>query len=323
MEVEAETCPSPHRDFSPPPPPGLEEVPSSTKLTSKRGNNLIFPSSPPVVEIKGKRPFTRSSVPKEVFKEQSLPETPMHKEKRKSIQNLVEKKSETPIQRKKGKGTKIPLERKDEVFVKDFEEPVKNKGEVVEQEKKHKGKGFEKVDETHKKIHLQREEEDDKNSVETVHVSTPPGNHTFKRLIRQLKESRKEVAKLKKESMSERVKMTEIMDGYIHTLDLARFVARRTQPLHRHLQNLYRKNKGFQAQNRKLKAEMNHFQDAVSQRNLQVLVEASIEDEKPTAKERKTTLKNPSSAKKKKSVESIEDTLSTKKSVRLSVKMTK
>jgi hypothetical protein len=54
-----------------------------------------------------------------------------------------------------------------------------------------------------------------------------------------------------------------------------------------------------------------------------VLVEAAIEDDKPTAKESTTTLKKPTIAKKKKSTESIEDTLSTRKSVRLSVKMTK
>jgi hypothetical protein len=48
---------------------------------------------------------------------------------------------------------------------------------------------------------------------------------------------------------------------------------------------------------------MKHFQDEVAQRNLQVLVEATIEDEKPTAKESTTTLKNPLSAKKKKSAE--------------------
>jgi hypothetical protein len=59
MEAEEEVCPSPHRDFSPPPPPGLEEVPSSTKLTSKRGKKLLFPFSPPAVEIKGKRPFIK------------------------------------------------------------------------------------------------------------------------------------------------------------------------------------------------------------------------------------------------------------------------
>jgi hypothetical protein len=111
----------------------------------------------------------------------------MHKEKGKIIQNLVEEKSETPIQRKKGKGTKTPLERKDEIFVKYFEEPVKKKGEVDEKEKKHKGKGFEKADETHKKILVQREEGDEKKPVETVHVSTSPGDETFKRLIRQLK----------------------------------------------------------------------------------------------------------------------------------------
>jgi hypothetical protein len=35
------------------------------------------------------------------------------------------------------------------------------------------------------------------------------------------------------------------MEGYNDILDLEKFVARRVQPLHRKLQNLYRKNKGF------------------------------------------------------------------------------
>jgi hypothetical protein len=54
-----------------------------------------------------------------------------------------------------------------------------------------------------------------------------------------------------------------------------------------------------------------------------VLVEATIEDDKPVAKESTTILKKPTNAKKKKSTELVEDTLSTKKSVRLSVKMKK
>jgi hypothetical protein len=89
--------------------------------------------------------------------------------------------------------------------------------------------------------------------------------------------------------------MKELMDGYKHTLDLARFAARKAQPLHRKLQNLYRQNRGFQSQNRKLKAELQHFQDEVAQRNLQVLVEASIEKETPAVKESTTPLKNPMS----------------------------
>jgi hypothetical protein len=40
--------------------------------------------------------------------------------------------------------------------------------------------------------------------------------------------------------MSNRVKMKELMDGYNHTLDLARFGTRKSQPLHRQLKNLYR-----------------------------------------------------------------------------------
>jgi hypothetical protein len=54
-----------------------------------------------------------------------------------------------------------------------------------------------------------------------------------------------------------------------------------------------------------------------------VLVEAAIEDDKAVAKESTTILKKPTSAKKKKSIELVGDTLSTRKSVRLSAKMTK
>ena len=54
-----------------------------------------------------------------------------------------------------------------------------------------------------------------------------------------------------------------------------------------------------------------------------MLVEAIIEDENPAAKESTATPKKPENAKKKKFVVSIEDPLSTKKSMRLSVKMKK
>jgi hypothetical protein len=56
--------------------------------------------------------------------------------------------------------------------------------------------------------------------------------------------------------MSDRVKMKELMDGYRHTLDLEIFAARKAQPLDRQIQNLYRQNRGFQSQNRKLKAKL-------------------------------------------------------------------
>jgi hypothetical protein len=88
IEAEEEVCPSPHIDFSPPPPPGLEEVPPSTKATSKRGKKLLFYPSPPVVEIKGKRPFTRSSIPKEDYREQFLPEISIQNNKGKKLKIL-------------------------------------------------------------------------------------------------------------------------------------------------------------------------------------------------------------------------------------------
>jgi hypothetical protein len=55
------------------------------------------------------------------------------------------------------------------------------------------------------------------------------------------------------ESLKDRRKMKELMDNYNNTLDLEKFVARRAMPLHKQLNNLYRKNRGFQSQNRKIK----------------------------------------------------------------------
>jgi hypothetical protein len=186
-----------------------------------------------------------------------------------------------------------------------------------------KAKATKKDDEVDKALPMQVEEETEKKPIETVHVTAPPDNQTFKRLIRKLRDARKEVAHLKEEDMIHKAQMKELMDGYTHTLDLARFAARKAQPLHRQLQNLYRQNRGFQSQNRKLKAELQHFQDEVAQRNLQVLVEASIEKETSAVKEIPAPLKNPVMAKKKKPVVPNEDPPSTRKSVRLSVKVTK
>jgi hypothetical protein len=81
----------------------------------------------------------------------------------------------------------------------------------------------------------------------------------------------------------------------------------------------------------KLKVELQHFQDEVAQRNLQVLVEAAIEEETSAVKEsiapfKKFVIaknKRPIIANKKKSVVPNEDPPYTRKSVRLSVKVTK
>jgi hypothetical protein len=167
-EAEEEVCPSPHRDFSPPPPPGLEEVPSSTKAASKKGKKLLFPSSPPAVEIKGKRPFTRSSIPKEVFKEQSLPEALFKRRRVKALKILLKEKQEAPVQ--KGKGTKRPLERKDETSEKGIEKPVERKDETPVLRKKNKSKAIKEPDEVDKTLPMQEEEESEKNPSETVHA---------------------------------------------------------------------------------------------------------------------------------------------------------
>jgi hypothetical protein len=66
-----------------------------------------------------------------------------------------------------------------------------------------------------------------KRPIETVQVTTPPDSQKFKRLIKQLKDARKQVAQLKEEAMSDSFNMKEIMDFYNHTLDLERFAARK------------------------------------------------------------------------------------------------
>jgi hypothetical protein len=195
---------------------------------------------------------------------------------------------------------------------------------------------------------MQQEEETIKNLVETIHITTLPSSQTFKRLIMQLgdarkevthlkaeamydrvkmkelmdgyshlRDSRKEVAHLKAKAMYDRVKMKELMDGYSHTLDLARFAARKAQLFHRQLKNLYRQNKDFQSQNRKLKGELQLFQDEMAQRNLHVLVEYAIEKEKPTTKESIAPVRKPTTVKGKKPIVPKGSRPSIRRSVRL------
>jgi hypothetical protein len=191
------------------------------------------------------------------------------------------------------------------------------------QRNKGKSKATEKPDEVDKTLPMQEEEESEENPIKTEHVTVPPDRQTYKRIIKKLRDARKYIARLKEEDKFHLAQMEELMAGYNHTLELARFSMRKALPLHKQLKNIYRQNRGFWSQHRKLKAELKHFQDEVAQRNLQVLVEAVIEDDKLTTKESTTTQKKPVNARKKNFVVSIEDPLSTRKSVRLSVKMKK
>jgi hypothetical protein len=61
-----------------------------------------------------------------------------------------------------------------------------------------------------------------------ININTPPSNPTFKRLIRQLREARKEVAHLKEESLTGRIKMKELMDMYSETLDLEKVFSKKS-----------------------------------------------------------------------------------------------
>jgi hypothetical protein len=111
--------------------------------------------------------------------------------------------------------------------------------------------------------------------VEVIDITTPPDNPTFKRLIRQLRDARKEISHLKGEGLAERKKLKDLMDMYLETIDKARFTTKRFLPLHRQLRNLYRQNMDLQSQIRKLKLELHPFKDELAQRNMNVLAQAA------------------------------------------------
>ena len=75
------------------------------------------------------------------------------------------------------------------------------------------------------------EEKDEKEPIETAHVPNPLSNQTYKILIKQLRDVRREITCLKEEYKVHLSQMNEIMIGYNHTLDLERFAVRKALPL--------------------------------------------------------------------------------------------
>jgi hypothetical protein len=70
-------------------------------------------------------------------------------------------------------------------------------------------------------------------NIEVIDITTPPENPTFKRLIRHLREDRKEIAHLKGEGLTERKNMKDLMNMYLDIIGKAKFTANRFMPLHR------------------------------------------------------------------------------------------
>jgi hypothetical protein len=111
--------------------------------------------------------------------------------------------------------------------------------------------------------------------IEVIDITTPPKNTTFKRLIRQLREARAEIVKLKREELDGRKKLNDLMNMYCGTLVKAKFIAKRFRPLHMKLKNLYRHNITYQGQIRGLKMELRPFKEDLAKRNLNVLAQVA------------------------------------------------
>jgi hypothetical protein len=167
-------------------------------------------------------------------------ETLTQRKKGKGSSQPTEGKQEAPIHKGKDKGTKIPLESKDETSEKGIEKPIERKYETPVPRKKNKSKVIKEPNDIDKTLPMQEEEESEKKPSETVHGTVPHDGQTYKRLIKHLRDARKEIAHLKAEDKVNLDQMKELMDGCNHTFELEIFVARRAQPLHRQLMNLYK-----------------------------------------------------------------------------------
>jgi hypothetical protein len=62
-----------------------------------------------------------------------------------------------------------------------------------------------------------------------------------------------------------------MLELYEKTIDKEICLAKRSLPLHRQLKNLYKQKRAFQAEIRKLKAELQPFKEKVTKRNLDIL----------------------------------------------------
>jgi hypothetical protein len=72
-ETEREAYHSPQRDFSPPPAPELEEVPSSTKATTKKGRKFHFSSPSPTTSTKSGSLLLDHQLSRRLLKHKSYP----------------------------------------------------------------------------------------------------------------------------------------------------------------------------------------------------------------------------------------------------------
>jgi hypothetical protein len=69
---------------------------------------------------------------------------------------------------------------------------------------------------------------------------------------------------------------------YEKTIDKARYMAKRSLPLHSQLNNVYKQKRACQAEIRKLKAELHPFKEKVAKRNLDML--AKVDTRRSTRK---------------------------------------
>jgi hypothetical protein len=99
------------------------------------------------------------------------------------------------------------LESKYETSEKGIKNPVERKDGTPVLRRKNKSKTIKEPDEVDKTLPMQEEEEPEKNPSETIQAIVPPDSQTYKRLIKQLRDARKEIARIKEEDKGHLAKM--------------------------------------------------------------------------------------------------------------------
>jgi hypothetical protein len=112
-----------------------------------------------------------------------------------------------------------------------------------------------------------------KKKIEIIEIKSPSDERdpTFKRLRKQLKEARDENEQLKKENLHAKIQLKRAIDMGEETIKKEKHWVKRSISLHRKMKNVYRLNRAHQAENRKLKEEVQQLKEQNEKQNLDML----------------------------------------------------
>jgi hypothetical protein len=112
--------------------------------------------------------------------------------------------------------------------------------------------------------------------IEKKRTTYDEGQHTFKRLNKQLREAQDMIIQLREDNRRTKMQCVELLDDCEPAIDNAIFMVRRNQPLHKKLKNIYQQNLTLRKENITLKQNLQKLEtDKRGKGKLDFLVEAT------------------------------------------------